>query len=153
MTTKTTKKAISKIQRIQLNLLRESSFNDLDGNKVADDLMLYRDLWIAFLIDREAYSAEGERRRQRESLTRVGKLEGLPVAPIDTIRLRDLAAGYWNVDALFILPVPGKEDKLELLANSWNADEIDWYDPLDARYAGGFPPGAPIEKMLRVWWD
>lgn len=148
MTTKTTK-AISKIQRIQLNLLRESSFNELDGKKVADDLMMYRDLWVAFLIDREAY---GPCHIMRERYGKGLEPGQLPVAPIDTIRLRDLAAGYWNVDALFILPAPGKEEKLELLAHSWNADEIDWYDPLDARYSAGFP-GMPIEKMLRVWWD
>lgn len=154
---------ISKIQRIQLNLLRESSFNDFDGKMVGDSLMEHRDLWIAFLLDRECYGAASRMNDQREKI-RKGEPAGLPICPIDTIRLRDLADGYWNVDALFVLPAPGKEDSLELLARrDWRADEIDWCDPLDAGSVwvygnkkpkiGEQPQVITVEKMLRVWWD
>jgi hypothetical protein len=141
---------ITRPQELQLELLRLASFNDFDGDRVADSLLKNRDLWIAFLLDREAYSAEYRRREILET----GRL---PIAPIDTIRLRDLAAGHWNVDALFILPASECEDKLFALAHTWHADEIDWYDPLDAGSIWLDEPGLGgriiVQKMLRVWWD
>ena len=141
MTTKT--KTISKPQKIQIQLMRMSSFNEFNGDVVCDDLIKHRDLWKAFLWDREAYSAEHYRREIRDRGLGL-KDDELPIAPIDTIRLRDLAAGYWNVDCLLILPEEGREQELYELADSpgWCADEIDWYSGLDAG-----------EKMLRVWWD
>jgi len=149
------KRKNTKIQAMLLKLMREASFNDFDGNIVVDSLLAHRDLWIACMIDREAYQASYERERRANG----EKQGGLPVSPIDTIRLRDISEGYWNVDALFILPEPGKEDELELLARKeWNADEIDWYDPLDAGLImhGSYEDtkgSTRVEKMLRVWWD
>lgn len=156
-TTKTKTKPISRVQRIQIQLMRLSSFNEFNGDRVADSLIEHRDLWIGFILDRESYSAEYARRKFEE-----GGCEGLPFAPIDTIRLRDIASNYWNVDALFILPQPGKEDSLELLVRrEWGADEINWYNPGDASHIWLNPPKklgdksdvVNIEKMLRVWWD
>lgn len=163
--TKTTKAPktlpISKIQLLQLELLRASTFNELNGGTVADSLLENRDLWIAALIDREAYTAEYYRRERASGIKPpYGGNPDLPIASIDTIRLRDMALGYWNVDALFILPAPGKEEKLELLAHTWNADEIHWYHPLDANFVqtketklGQNMVGIQVERMLRVWWD
>ena len=155
MSTKT-KKKLSKPQEIQVELMRISTFNDFDGDFVADSLLEHRDLWLGFILDREAYSAEWQRRKIVEE----GISGRLPVCPIDTIRLRDIAAGYWNVDALFVLPAPGREDELLALAQTWRADEVDWCDPTDASFVSYNSPkigesfvGAKVEKMLRVWWD
>lgn len=156
MTTTAKTEKISQIQEIQIQLLRLSTFNELDGDRVADDLLAHRDLWLSFMIDREAY---GPFYRLREIYEKGAKKGELPVAPIDTIRLRDMHQ-IWNVDALFILPAPRKEGVLERLAQSWNANEINWYDPGDARHIwlnepkiGEVAEQITVKKMLRVWWD
>ena len=40
------------VQEIQLELLRRSSFNAMDGERIADSLLRRRDLWLSFLLDR-----------------------------------------------------------------------------------------------------
>jgi hypothetical protein len=119
-------------QEIQFTLMRLSSFNNFDGNVVADSLVEHEDLWTAFIMDRADYyynrsDPESQKRHQE---------------PVDLIRLRDIAAGYWNVDTLYLLAAPGKETELELLAHrEWGADEIDWMQ------------NTHVGRYLRVWWD
>ena len=121
-------------QDIQFELLRMSTFNDFDGNLVADSLEANKDLWKGFIMDRADYyyahaqsDPEAAERHQE---------------PVDLIRLRDIGEGYWNVDTLYLLAAEGKEDKLELLARrEWHADEIDWMN------------NTHVGKYLRVWWD
>jgi hypothetical protein len=45
-------KELSRIQQLHLDLLRSVAFNELDGARVADDLLAHRDLWKACFIDR-----------------------------------------------------------------------------------------------------
>ena len=76
------------VQDIQLELLRRTSFNALDGEKVHATLLKHQDLWLAALLDKPGvpnYSEPGH-------LT----ISGL-------IKLRDLADNTWNADTLFIL--------------------------------------------------
>jgi len=40
------------VQEIQLELLRRSCWNALDGERVHASLMKHRDLWLAVLLDR-----------------------------------------------------------------------------------------------------
>ena len=40
------------VQEIQLELLRRTQFNALDGERVVDSLLRHRDLWLSFLLDR-----------------------------------------------------------------------------------------------------
>lgn len=158
VTTRDTK--INRIQQIQLQLLKLSSFNELDGKAIADSLVANRELWFAFILDRANYGYHYEREAWIEGKKSTENGD-LPAAPIDTIRLRDIGVGYWNVDTLFILPAQGKENALELLVHrEWNADEIDWYDSADARHVVLNEPkiGERYEmlefpRMLRVWWD
>lgn len=121
-------KAINPIQEIMLRLLEEASFNGLNGVRVATDLRANKDLWQAALIDRSG--------------------------PMALIKLRDLPAGHWNVDTLFILPVAGKEDELEKLAARWDADEIRWTEGECACTAlGTWARGNRGKTILSVWWD
>lgn len=139
---------ITSPQDLQFTLMRLATFNEFDGNTVADSLADHHDLWEGWILDRAAYGADYDRRKrekERAEQLELGKEpeEKLAVEPIDLIRLRDIGAGYWNVDTLLILPVKGKEKDLELLAHKeWYADEIDWVDGQDC--------GRPV---LRVWWD
>jgi hypothetical protein len=128
--------------------MRLATFNEFNGDAIADSLIAHDDLWEGWILDRAAYGAEYHRQRIGQEAQKQIELgqkpeEKLHVEPIDFIRLRDIGAGYWNVDTLFILPIEGKEKDLELLAHKeWYADEVDWVDGQDCR-----------RPVLRVWWD
>src|SRR5438270_5502589 len=62
---------VTRIQSIELDLLRRSSFNNLDGPQVARDLVNNRRLWCGVIIDRLGDDA--------------------------LIKLRDLDENVWNV--------------------------------------------------------
>lgn len=119
----------NRIQRLQLELIREATFNAFDGDAVVDSLLAHRELWRGVIIDRAGYYAEHARR------------DGRDCDPIDLIKLRDLDAGYWNVDTLYLTAQPGHEDELKALAETWSADEIGWTDDPNAG------------RVLRVWFD
>jgi hypothetical protein len=76
------------IQDIQLELLRRTSFNALDGEKVYNSLQKHRHLWIAALLDRH-----GVPDYTKPNLLLISGL----------IKLRDLPDNIWNADTLFIL--------------------------------------------------
>ena len=113
------------VQQLNIELIRKASFNDFDGDRVADDLIANMPLWDGALM------------------TRLGSL----------ICLRDLACNppYWNVDTLHVLSSGENDEALCTLAESWGPDEIDWVCPDDAaRMLGAYPAPA---RLLRVWWD
>src|SRR5207249_1250488 len=71
------------VQGIQLELLRRTCFNALDGEQVLASLLKHRHLWLAALLDRPGvpdYSEPGHL-----------LLSGL-------IKLRDLPTNFWNAD-------------------------------------------------------
>ena len=115
-------------QDLQLEIIRRTSFNELDGEKVHAELLAHRDLWKSALIDR------------LNSLT----------------KLRDLHLDIWNADTLFILPVEGKEDELFKLAKKWHADEINWIgreEACDLLQYWNDDSTSNSKVILRVWWD
>lgn len=119
---------MNRIQQLNMDLIRESSFNSFDGQQVAAALCDHQDLWRGVVLDR------------MDSL----------------IKLRDIADGHWNVDTLFILPKYGKEDALEALARDWDADEVDWIGGKEAcGMLGSYNRELENSKkvILRVWWD
>ncbi len=77
-------------QQLQFELMKKASFNMFDGKRVVKDLQDHSGLWLGAVMDRESSEPES----------------------CDLIKLRDIGEGYWSVDTLFILPVPGKEDEL-----------------------------------------
>ena len=125
-TTDTT--TISEVQELQFALMRKATFNEFNGDHVVDSLLAHRDLWEGAVMDRADYYYRGG--------------EGDHAEPVDLIKLRDIAAGYWNVNTVYLLAATGQEDKLELLVRrEWYADEIDWMH------------NTHVGKYLRVWWD
>ncbi len=119
-------------QDLQFELMRLATFNEFNGEYIAESLIAHDDLWTAFIMDRADYYYD---RNDPESQKRHQE-------PVDLIKLRDLAAGYWNVDTLYLLAAEGKEKDLELLAHrEWGADEIDWMQ------------NSHVGRYLRVWWD
>ena len=75
------------VQEIQLELLRRTSFNALDGEKVYSSLLQHRDLWQAALLDRPGVPNYAE-----PGFLLMGGL----------IKLRDLPDNFRNADTLFI---------------------------------------------------
>ena len=102
MPTRYRTRAMKTAQDLQFELMRLASFNEFDGNRVADDLLANSSLWSGALIDR-----------------------------FDLIKLRDLP-NYWNVDTLHVLSTGRDDSALENLAQSWHADDVRWIDGEDA---------------------
>lgn len=95
------------VQDIQLELLRRTCFNALDGERVYASLLNHRHLWTAALRDRPGvpdYSEPGH----------------LLIAGL--IKLRDLPDNIWNADTLFLL-TPTRQGAQELARV---ADAEDW---------------------------
>ncbi len=123
-------------QEIQLELIRRTQYNALDGESVAASLLAHRKLWQAVMID-------------RIGISRPGKLPA-----IGLIKLRDLDDNLWNADTIYILCSNKKNAKA--LAKIFNMD--DWGgmvqihdDPDDVDSAlGGADPG---QAVVSIWWD
>jgi hypothetical protein len=117
-------RSVTKIQAIQLDLLRRSSFNNLDGTKVARALLNNRRLWCGALIDRLGSDA--------------------------LIKLRDLDENVWNVDTLYVLSSGANDRMLTRLARRWHPDAMSWVSGAAAsRLLGDNRPA----RILEVWWD
>jgi hypothetical protein len=127
------------VQEIHLELVRRTSFNALDGEKVYASLMKHRDLWVAALLDRPGvpnYAEPGHL-----------LISGL-------IKLRDLPDNIWNADTLFLLTRTRRQ--AEELARI--ADEEDWggevqvfKDQRETDLALGM--GRQDYGLLSIWWD
>ena len=90
------------VQDIQLELLRRTQFNALDGERVHASLVKHRNLWLGTLLDRPGVANYAEPGHLLMS--------GL-------IKLRDLSDNSWNADTLFILtPTRATADQLVFLA-------------------------------------
>jgi hypothetical protein len=127
------------VQDIQLELLRRSRFNALDGERVVASLLKHRHLWLAVLLDRQGVPNYAE---PRLLLT-----AGL-------IKLRDLPDNFWNADTLFVL-TPTRAEALQLARI---IDEEDWggevrvvEDQKEIDYSLGV--GRQEYGLLSVWWD
>lgn len=124
---------ISEAQSLFLRMLELTTFNTLDGLRVARDLRENEEAWRSFMF------------------TRVG--------PLALIGLRELASGHLGYDTLFILAAPSRQGRLEELAGTWSADEVDWIGAEEARrFLGSRHAVADFAKdpekvVMRVWWD
>lgn len=126
-------------QELQFELMKLASFNEFDGEQVVKDLQANPVLWKGALMDRAGFKRTDDR---YESV-------------ISLIKLRDLP-DYWNVDTLFIIPSPGHEDELEVLAKTWRADEVGWIGGEEAcSKLGSYSPQkrAQEKSILKIWWD
>ncbi len=107
-----------------LDIIQHVQCNSLDGAQIRRDLDTNRNLWVACM------------------LTRID---------IGTI-LRSLEFGDYNVDSLYVLCAQGREEELERLAETWNAQHISWIKDADARaMLHRYDKDTP--NILEVWWD
>ena len=127
------------VQEIQLELLRRTSHNALNGEKVYASLTKHRELWRSALLDRPGVADY--------TAPRTLFMLGL-------IKLRDLPHNDWNADTLFILTdTMAKAKKMARIAKeeSW-AGEIRLYENRQEmdRALGGYDDEY---GLLSIWWD
>jgi hypothetical protein len=127
------------VQDIQLELLRRTRFNALDGERVCASLLKHHHLWLAALLDRPGVA----------DYTRPDRLllAGL-------IKLRDLPDNIWNVDTLFLL-TPTHRDAVQLARiaeeEGWG-DEVRVYDD-QAEIDRAVGAGRLGYGFVSIWWD
>jgi hypothetical protein len=128
------------VQDIQLELLRRTAFNSMEGERIVASLLRHRDLWLAVLLDQPGLPDYEE---PRLLLT-----NGL-------IKLRDLPDNLWNADTLFILTRTREQARrLAQIAKeeNWSSDEVRVYED---QQEIGEALGTRGERygLVSVWWD
>jgi len=127
------------VQDIQLELLRRTSFNALDGEKVCASLLKHRHLWRAALLDRPGIANYAE-----PGLLLIAGL----------IKLRDLPGNLWNADTLFVLtPTRREAERLAQFAEEedWGGEVHVYSDQAETDRALGL--GRQEYGLVSVWWD
>jgi hypothetical protein len=127
------------VQEIQLELLRRTCFNLLEGERVVASLLQHRDLWLAALLDRPGVPNYAE-----PSLLLMSGL----------IKLRDLPDNFWNADTLFVLTRTGEQaHRLARIAEDedWGAMAHVYEDQQEIDRALG--TGRQEYGLVSFWWD
>jgi hypothetical protein len=127
------------VQEIQLELLRRTQFNALDGEQVVASLLRHRDLWLAALLDRP-----GVANYAKPSLLLMSGL----------IKLRDLPDNFWNADTLFVLtPTHAEARELARIAEEedWAGEVYVYENQEEIDRALG--TGRDEYGLMSVWWD
>jgi hypothetical protein len=127
------------VQDIQLELLRRTKFNALDGERVVASLLRHRGLWLAALLD-------------RPGVANYAKPSFLLMSGL--IKLRDLPDNYWNADTLFILTQT--QEQACRLAEV--AEEEDWAGEVQVfehqeEIDRALGTGRQEYGLMSVWWD
>lgn len=128
------------VQDIQLELIRRTRFNSMNGEWIAASLLRHRDLWLAVLLDRPGLANFDE----PASLLMAG-----------LIKLRDLPDNLWNADTLFILTRTSEQ------ARRWERiiQEEDWVADVvrvcenQRELSHALGTGRPEFGLVSVWWD
>jgi hypothetical protein len=127
------------VQDIQLELLRRSCWNALDGERVYAGLMKHRELWLAVLLDRPGIADYAQPSRLLMS--------GL-------IKLRDLPDNFWNADTLYILTeTHAQANELARIAEDedWAGEIVVYKNQDEIDRALG--TGRQENGLLSIWWD
>lgn len=123
---------MNKIQELHLELLKTINFKKVSGEKIVADLLAHPELWIAVYPAFRWHIAPKENPNQ-----------------------------FWDPWHLYIFTVPGKEDELRSLADTWNPDTVCFYCEngcwlsMDDEPFFTFDEAALDNKklFLRLWWD
>jgi hypothetical protein len=127
------------VQEIQLELIRRTSFNAMDGQKVYASLLRHRELWQACLLDRP-----GVPNYQTPGLLLASGL----------IKLRDLDDNIWNADQLFILTKTreqAQQMKAIIEEEEW-CGEV-WLSEDQEEIDRALGTGRQEYGLVHVWWD
>jgi len=122
---------MNRAQNAVFDLMKASSFNKFDGDKIVALLEAHTDLWI-------------------------GAVWGTFTEFHPLLALRDIWAGYYNADTLMVMAVKGKEEELiRLVSRKFRADEIGFLEDKKAErmLSGRLRDQEEQGRVLRVWWD
>jgi hypothetical protein len=139
---------ITPAQEIYLQMLDAGGrWGGFNGPRIAADLRANLPLWRTLVFTRQSHMPAGS--SDTELRHRV-----------DLIALRDSPKGVINLDRLFIVPEPGKQDEFEKLARHWLATEMTWISRADAASAMGrkakFYHDYAVDEpryLLNLWWE
>ncbi len=113
------------VQEIQLELIRRTQRNALDGAQVVSDLLVHPEWWEAVLLD----------------------------SAFDLVKLRDLGDNIWNADTLLIVATNAQSAKrLAELGTEWLADDIQIHSVEDTRDRLG-TYDIERQRLVTMWWD
>jgi hypothetical protein len=128
------------VQEIQVELIRRTNFNQLDGDKIYTGLMAHRDLWHAVLVDRVGLPNKQDLRL---------------LFTFGLIKLRDLPVDFWNADSLFILTETHDQARQwNRIAEEegWQANDVHVYeDQQEIDRALGI--STQNNGLVEIWWD
>lgn len=131
---------VSRPQKLQFLLMLGAAFNGFDPYRVIRDLLKHRSLWHGAVMDRGYTIVEGT----HTDLCRLSS---------DLVHLRDIGAGVWNVDTLFVLTDAGIAPRWQPIVAGWGAAEVNVLDEAESgQLLGGFGPLGSLEVMT-VWWE
>jgi hypothetical protein len=128
------------VQDIQLELIRRTRFNSMNGERIVASLHRHRDLWLAALLD-------------RPELADYTKPDRLLMAGL--IKLRDLPDNLWNAHMLFVLTQTGEQArKLARIAEEeeWVADVVRVHEN-QQEIDRALGTGRGQYGLLSIWWD
>jgi len=132
---------ITHTQQLHLDLLRaRGRYNNMDGEAIVQDLLAWRDLWIAVMGERLPLPLSEELAKRKGEY-------------IDLCRLRYLQADRWAVDSVLILTTEDRAKRLmPLIEQRWKTDELEVVDREETRWCMGLQLGDD-EIVLYLWWD
>jgi hypothetical protein len=127
------------VQELQLELLRRTSFNMLNGERIARSLLAHRDLWRSVMFDRKPYWT----------------IYYEHLSPSWLIKMRDMQYNIWNADCLFILTDVEKLPRMrEVIETEEWCGDVEIYDNKDdVERALGTGREKVQSAIIVVWWD
>jgi hypothetical protein len=146
---------ITETQELLLRLIEKTSFNNFSGPRVAWDLRANKGLWRSVMMTRFVRPAF----QKAENPVTATRPPIHIYHQVDLMPLRTVSEDSFSADHLIIHTEPGKQDKLEALAEPWNTDAAAWVLADEAfrgmgvawRLVKGF---AREDRALYVlWWD
>jgi hypothetical protein len=125
------------VQEIQLELLRRTEIEALNGPKIYDSLLRHRELWTAAMLDRFVVDHGG----------------ALP--SLSLMKLGNLPEDYWNADTLYVLtPDVASARRLAQIAEAedWGGLVRVFDDSHEVCMAlGSFSDEE--QAVVAIWWD
>ncbi len=123
---------MDKVQEHQLELLRMAQFPNISGERIVADLLTHQSLWCAVYVEFKW------RIKTREALTQ-----------------------FWDLWHIYIFTIPGQEDALRSLAESWDPENICftsendiWKEENEEPFFTCDQEALDNEKLyLELWWD
>lgn len=121
---------LTHVQKLQLDLIRCISFNDFDGQLVAEGLLAHADLWVTAI---SAHSYQ----------------------PHPVYRLfEELSDDMWSADRLWIMAIDEVAARrlVDLCRTQWQADEAGIYDYSQDPQLSKLTM-IDSEVLVTAWWD